>query len=250
MKNLAVCSADVRKVAPGEFPGIVITNRSRAMAHRVSYKVIGIDVSKRTLEVFEYGTEQSFSIANDSASIEQWLAQWEVVVQFALEPTNRYHLLFAERVHERGHQVYLVDGYRLMHYRESVGQQVKSDSCDAQLLARYATHEQGQLRLWQPQSTCGQRFLCFLKRRATLVRTRVQLKQSLRELVDLQTDVDRLLSQCTAVIRKLEQAMREEASQAGRQGRAHYSLPGITWRGAAQCDGVGRYLSSRSLSQR
>jgi len=78
------------------------------MAHRVSYKVIGIDVSKRTLEVFEYGTEQSFSIANDSASIEQWLAQWEVVVQFALEPTNRYHLLFAERVHERGHQVYLV----------------------------------------------------------------------------------------------------------------------------------------------
>ena len=146
--------------------------------------------------------------------------------------------------------MYLVDGYRLMHYRESVGQQVKSDSCDAQLLARYATHEQGQLRLWQPQSTCGQRFLCFLKRRATLVRTRVQLKQSLRELVDLQTDVDRLLSQCTAVIRKLEQAMREEASQAGRQGRAHYSLPGITWCGAAQCDGVGRYLSSRSLSQR
>jgi len=98
------------------------------MAQRVSSKVIGIDVSKCTLEVFEYGTEQSFSIANDSASIEQWLAQWEVVVQFALEPTNRYHLLFAEQAHERGHQVYLVDGYRLMHYRESVGQRVKSDS--------------------------------------------------------------------------------------------------------------------------
>lgn len=185
------------------------------MAQRVSSKVIGVDVSKRTLEVFEFGTEQSLSIANERATIEQWLEQWEVPAQFIMEPTNQYHLMFAELAHERDHQVYLVDAYRLMHYRESVGERVKSDSCDARLLARYATHEQGQLRPWQPQSACEQRFWCLLKRRATLVRTRVQLKQSLRDLGELQADVDALLRQCTAVIRKLEQAMREEASTAG-----------------------------------
>lgn len=45
-----------------------------------------------------------------------------------------------------------------------------------------------------------------LKRRATLVRSRTQLQQSLTDLDPLQNEVDALLTQCERTIRKMDQA--------------------------------------------
>ena len=109
---------------------------------------IGIDVSKAQLEVYELATGKTYRIANTLDAISQWLdgCGCDKQVRFALEPTNRYHQLVAQLAHARGHAVYLVDTLRLAHYRQGVGQRVKADRRDAQLLARYLDREVSELR--------------------------------------------------------------------------------------------------------
>ena len=58
----------------------------------------------------------------------------------------------AQLAHARSHQVYLIDPLRLVHYRHGVGQRVKADRQDAQLVARYLEREVCELRLWQPET--------------------------------------------------------------------------------------------------
>ena len=199
------------------------------MAQRVRENIVGVDVSKDKLDVFEWETNQSYSIRNEFGAIEQWLKRWEVPIRLAIEPTNRYHQTVAQAAHARGHQVYLIDPYRLVHYREGVGQRVKADRQDAKLLARYLSREDGEIRRWAPMTQAEQRFWHLLKRRATPVRARTQLKQSLTDLGSLQDDVDALLTQCHQTIRKIERALKAEAKQLGwtNQVRRCQAIPGV-----------------------
>ena len=91
------------------------------MAQRVTQPIVGVDVSKNTLDVFEWETEKGYSIPNQPAAIEECLARWQGLIRLAIEPTGRYHQTLAEAAHAHGHQVWLINPYRLAHYRESVG---------------------------------------------------------------------------------------------------------------------------------
>ena len=83
---------------------------------------------------------------NSLNAIEQWLDRFQIPIRIAIEPTNSYHELVTQATHARGHQVYLIDPHRLAHYRAGVGQRVKADRQDAQLLARYLEREVSDLR--------------------------------------------------------------------------------------------------------
>jgi len=185
------------------------------MAQRVRENIVGVDVSKDKLDVFEWETNQSYSIPNEFEAIAQWLKRWAVPIRLAIEPTNRYHQTVAEAAHTLGHRVCMIDPYRLVHYREGVGQRVKADRQDAKLLARYLSREDGEIRRWAPMTQAEQRFWRLLKRRATWVRARTQLQQSLTDLGSVQSDVDTLLAQCHQTIRKRERALKAEAKRLG-----------------------------------
>lgn len=178
-------------------------------------RTIGVDVSKCELEMFELETETIVGIPNTIESIEAWLDRWASPIRLAIEPTNCYHQAVAQLAHARGHEVYLIDPLRLAHYRQGVGQRVKADRQDAQLLARYLDREVSELRRWQPETLPQQRFWHLLKRRAALVRGRVQLRQSLTDLGALQVEVERLLTQADRVLRKMDQALMAEADGLG-----------------------------------
>jgi len=199
------------------------------MTQTIEADIIGVDVSKDTLDIYLSATDQSCSIANDTASIEHWLARQAGPIRLAIEPTNTYHLGIATAAHVRGHQVYLIDPYRLVHYREGVGQRVKADDQDARLLARYLQREIGELRVWTPPRQGPQRFWHLLKRRASLVQTVVRMKQSLTNLGALQTDVDDLIKQGQKTIRKIDQALMTQARRLGwdAQVRRCQGIPGV-----------------------
>jgi transposase len=127
------------------------------MASEAMDVIIGVDVCKDRLDLFECHSERSYSISND-----------------------------AEAAYARGHEVYLIDPYRLSHYRAGLGRRAKTDAQDAQLLARFLEREIGELRAWQPMIPGQQRFWQLLTRRAALVRCKVQLNQSLTGLGLLQ----------------------------------------------------------------
>jgi len=103
------------------------------MEQRVRENIVGVDVAKDTLEVFELHSEEVYSIANEGEAIEQWLARWKVPIRLAIEPTNRYHQAVAEAADARGHQVCMVDPYRWpitgKVWVNGSGQTVKTRNC-------------------------------------------------------------------------------------------------------------------------
>jgi transposase len=131
------------------------------MSQQTNTIIIGIDVCKDTLDIFELQSGQGCSIGNDARSIEAWLDSQEGRLQLAIEPTNRYHEAVSEAAYARGHEVYWVDPYRLSHYRAGLGRRAKTDPQDAYLLARFLAREAGELRPWRPLPEGQQRFWPF-----------------------------------------------------------------------------------------
>ena len=199
------------------------------MAQQRSENIIGVDVSKDKLDVFEWDAEQHYSIANEAQAIEHWLTAFKGPVRLAIEPTNRYHLAVAQAAYALGHEVFMIDPYRLAHYRSGVGQRVKADAQDAHLLARYLAREAVDLMTWAPLTPGQQRFWQLLRRRAALVRSKVQLKQSLTDLGNLQSDIDALVAHCEQTFRKMDRALLAEAKGLGwgKQITRCRALPGI-----------------------
>jgi len=170
-------------------------------------RIVGVDVSKDRLDFYDWDSKCPDSIANDIDGIDRWLDAFSLPVRFAIEPTNQFHIALAERAHARGHAVYLVDPHRLSHYCCGVGQRVKADPQDAQLLARYLAREGDDLAPWKPLSQGQQRFWRLLRRRATVVRARIQLQQFLSGLKTLNSEVDALLERFKTLIKKMERAL-------------------------------------------
>jgi transposase len=199
------------------------------MAQRVRESIIGVDVSKNTLDVYVLASEETCSIDNEVKSIERWLDGSAGPLCVAIEPTNSYHIAFAQAAHSRGHQVYLIDPYRLAHHREGVGQRVKADHQDAQLLARYLHREAAELRLWEPLEQGPQRFWRLLKRRATLVQSVTRLRQSLTDLGSLQSDVDGLIEHSQTIIKKIDRALLVQAKALCWDTQVHrcQAIPGV-----------------------
>ena len=143
-----------------------------------SSTVVGIDVAKAEIVAYREDLETIQIIANDRETLSRWLKALPAQSSIALEATSTYHLDTVELAHEMGHRVYVVDAYRLSHYRESVGQRAKTDPCDARLLARYLSSEQARLRLWSPPPHAYKVLKSLLHRRAELIRWRVGLTLS------------------------------------------------------------------------
>ena len=143
-----------------------------------SSTVVGIDVAKAEIVAYREDLETIQIIANDRETLSRWLRALPAQSSIALEATSTYHLDTVELAHEMGHRVYVVDAYRLSHYRESVGQRAKTDPCDARLLARYLSSEQARLRLWSPPPHAYKVLKSLLHRRAELIRWRVGLTLS------------------------------------------------------------------------
>jgi transposase len=128
------------------------------MAQQAMEMIVGVDVCKARLEVFEHGCERAYAIDNDAAGIAAWLEGMQGRLKVAMEPTNRYHLALAEAAYARGHQVYLIDPYRLSHYGAGLGRRAKTDPQDARLLVRFLEREARGLRPWTPLKPGERRF--------------------------------------------------------------------------------------------
>jgi transposase len=143
-----------------------------------SRTIVGVDVAKVELVIYNSGRGQLETIANTKAEIKKWLKTLPAKVAVSIEATNIYHVLFCDMAYAAGHDVYMIDGYALSHYREGVRVRAKTDALDAQLLARYLQREQSELQLWTPPSPLYRQLLSLFRRRAALVQARTSLTQS------------------------------------------------------------------------
>jgi transposase len=199
------------------------------MAMQVEPRTVGVDVAKDEL-VISIDGENPFTLENAPAAIRGWLKGLHGPLRLALESTGVFHLELACQAHARGHAVYLIDGYRLNRYRESVGGRAKTDATDARLLVRYLRNEGADLRPWIPPSRDYQALQRLLHRRATVVRARTALQQSLRDVPGLRTTLKATLSQLDRTTVAIERRIRETLLRAGWQHHA---------RRCRQIEGIG-----------
>jgi transposase len=149
-----------------------------AMPVPVSTPIVGVDVAKSELVIYQAELDLLESIPNTKAAIKQWLKALPGKVAIAIEATNIYHLEFADLAYGAGCVIYMVGGYELSHYRKGVNIRAKTDALDAKLLARYLKNEAAELHPWTPPSPLYRQLLSLFRRRAALVQARVGLVQS------------------------------------------------------------------------
>jgi transposase len=149
------------------------------VAKLVSKITLGADVSKVKLDICNWETQELVSLSNESAEIRSWLKGLHGPVRIAIESTSDYHLALVDEAQALGYQVYLVNGYQLSHYRESLNVRNKTDPMDAWLLARYLAHEGTELRLHPPRCRKAQELWNLVKRRAKVVEIRKEMQQSM-----------------------------------------------------------------------
>ncbi|HET6630500.1 MAG TPA: IS110 family transposase [Woeseiaceae bacterium] len=149
------------------------------MAKLVSKITLGADVSKDKVDICNWETQQLVTLSNEPAEIRRWLKTLHGPVRIAIESTSDYHLVVVDEAQALGYEVYLVNGYQLSHYRESINVRNKTDPKDAWLLARYLAHEGSLLRLHPSRCRKSQELWSLVKRRAKVVGVRKEMQQSL-----------------------------------------------------------------------
>jgi len=167
--------------------------------------LVGVDVSKATLSICAGPDTSLNDVPNQPQAIARWLNQLPSgPVWIAVEATNTFHVELITQAHRRGHAVYLIDGYRLSRYRDSIGGRAKTDASDARLLHRYLAHEHEDLRPWTPPPDGYLGLQRLLRRRSAIVRTRVALRQSLAGLPELKAAAAPLFRQLARLEDRLE----------------------------------------------
>ncbi|KIX18564.1 hypothetical protein SY26_06925 [Paracoccus sp. 228] len=103
--------------------------------------VVGVDVSKKWLDVFLHPMGERVRVANDATGIGKLLTcclanSAELVV---MEATGRYHRMAHIALHEAGFQVAIINPYRTRRFADVLGRVAKTDEIDAEVLARFGT---------------------------------------------------------------------------------------------------------------
>lgn len=100
----------------------------------------GIDVSKDTLDFFVVPHGVTMLVGNDKKGIRTLVRECKrLAVQLvALEATGKYHRQLHTLLHDAGIEVAVINPFRSRQFADSMGKLAKTDTIDAEVLARFA----------------------------------------------------------------------------------------------------------------
>ena len=106
-----------------------------------SETVVGIDVSKRSLEVKVYGEAKGRQIGNDADGFTTLIEQLTVLQpeRIVFEATGGYESRAVKALSEAGFAVAVVNPTRVRRFAEGLGILAKTDQIDAQVIAHFAS---------------------------------------------------------------------------------------------------------------
>ncbi|EMR4110347.1 TPA: transposase, partial [Stenotrophomonas maltophilia] len=140
---------------------------------------VGIDADSKTLVVACHGTKGSARITNSASVITKWLSTLPVGSRIGVEATNRYHELVVQAAQKAGHVVFVLNPRDIKHYAKGVACRGKTDSGDAQVIARYIAKEADNLHEHVARSPAQEQLHVLLQQRDSLVRSKAKLNLSL-----------------------------------------------------------------------
>lgn len=168
--------------------------------------IIGIDVSKKSLTVFCWGQAGPVrEILNTPAAIADWLETLPADAMIGLESTGSYHKLAAGLAHSSGRTVFVLQPRDICNYRRSVSPRGKTDSIDAQVIARFVAMEHASLRPWKPATKEQELLDAYLKGRAFFSRSRASAGLMAESLPCLAAMVEVIEKAYSEAIGKIDQ---------------------------------------------
>ena len=221
--------------------------------------VLGIDVSKKTLDaalIFDNRTlsKQFSNTPEGLQSLAAWLESLGIrQVHACLEATGTYSEAAALFLHERGHQVAVVNPLRIKGYAQSNLQRNKTDRLDARLIASFClTQEPDQ---WLPPSAEVKKLQVLMRRIEVLEQMRQAEENRLANSVwEVQPSIERMIALLKEEILELERQIKEHIDRhpdLKQQSELLQSIPGIGTRTAhlllSEIE-FERYSSARAIA--
>lgn len=165
----------------------------------------GVDVAKAELVISRHlATGAAMAIGNDPASINRWLKGVPANSYVAMESTGRYHAQLAKLALAAGMRVYVLNAKDVYFYAKALGARGKTDASDSAVIARYIAEHHAALHSWVPGTPVQQRLMDLLERRATLVKHRVSLRQTLGDTPELAAEAQGLDAHFDALLAALD----------------------------------------------
>lgn len=193
--------------------------------------VVGIDVSKHTLDVFDAGLGRSEVVANTAAATAVLATELAARGRFVvLEATGRYDVRLRRSLEAAGVAYARVNPGQARDFARAAGFLAKTDRVDARMLAQLG--QALRPRPTEPADPVRERLGRLHRRRDQLVAMRKQERTRLRDLLedDLLEDLQRHLAWLTAEISVLEKRIAQAITSDPRlmqTCRIIRSLPGV-----------------------
>lgn len=214
----------------------------------MSKTILGIDVSKQTLDVALLGNGKTHTRRFDNSTagfrlLSGWLKSWHcppAQVHVCLEATGNYSEAVARFLHEAGHLVSLVNPLRIKGFAASKMQRNKTDKADARLIAEFCqTHTPPR---WLPPAPEVAELQALVRRIETLSEMR-QMEQNRLELAPAATQpsVRRIIQTLSDEIKSLEKAVKQHFDNHPDLRRQRELLETI--------DGIGEKTAALLLSE-
>jgi transposase len=194
-------------------------------------RCVGIDVSKRTLDIFDDGFGKTERTANASQPITEQVARWRCGHVFVVfEATGVYDRVLAEILRKAGIRFARINPARARDFARADGRLAKTDAIDARMLADFA-------RLMVPADNPApepirNKLALLAKRRDQLVRMRAQEKNRRSEahdpalIEDITCHVD-FLGKAIKTIETRINALIKAEPEISEQARLMRSAPGV-----------------------
>ena len=180
--------------------------------------VLGIDVSKRTLDValiFDNRTlcKQFKNSADGFESLAAWLASLQITrVHACLEATGAYSEAVALFLHNQGHLVSVVNPLRIKGYGCANMQRNKTDRLDARLIAAFClTQEPDE---WQPPSAEVKHLQALIRRIEVLEEMRQAEENRLANIAaEIKPSIARMIHLLSEEILQFERQIKEHINR-------------------------------------
>jgi transposase len=197
----------------------------------ISPRCVGIDVSKRMLDIFDDAIGTAERIANAPQAITEQVARWRCGNVFVVfEATGVYDRELAKALHQAGIRFARINPARARDFARAHGRLAKTDEIDARMLACFARTMAPAAD--QPPEPERNTLAQLAKRRDQLVQMRAQEKNRRSEAYDrtMKESIARVIDCFDEEVEAIEAAIKaliKSKPEISEQARLMQSAPGV-----------------------
>jgi transposase len=189
--------------------------------------VVGVDVSKSTLDVARLEEGCVRKIEYTERAVRKWLKTLPAGALIGVESTGTLHRLIVRCAIAAGHIVYVLNARDLSHYARALGRRAKTDRLDAQLIARYVANEHRNLHPHRLPTQLQTHLDELIARRHQVIVHQGALRQSFSSMTKKPTQLTRALRALDELIEQIDEQLARLIAQDERLAPLAQRLHGV-----------------------